>query len=66
MGETVIQIEAPHFVAGAVLEDGKVWWSAPIIRYMRGWSRNKVVTYCKRKTWHLTFLKDEQERRNLK
>lgn len=50
---SMIRIEAPHFVAGAVLDErGFVVRAAPIIRYMIGWPEIKVYNYCRRKSWH--------------
>lgn len=49
--ESVIQITAPHFVAGIVACDGCVTEAAPILRYMLGWDGHKVAGYCRRKGW---------------
>lgn len=51
MTETLIQIITPHFVAGLVARNGKVIEAAPIIRYMRGWTGQRVADYCKEKGW---------------
>lgn len=45
------QIDAPHFVAGIVLDSDVVVEAAPIVRYMRGWTRDRVCAYCQRKGW---------------
>lgn len=47
----IIRIVAPHFVAGALLEPSGVVRTAPIIKYMVGWTRDKVFGYCKSKGW---------------
>jgi hypothetical protein len=47
----LIQIDAPHFCAGAVLSEGKVIQAAPIIHYMKGWKLPKIQDYCKKKGW---------------
>lgn len=44
-------INAPHFCAGVVLERGKVTRAAPILHYMVGWSKDRVVSYCRHKKW---------------
>ncbi len=46
-----MRIEAPHFVAGVVIEDGRVIDCAPIIKYMRGWTDIQVLEYCRKKGW---------------
>jgi hypothetical protein len=51
---TALRIVAPHFVAAAVLEDGTVTRAAPILSYMRGWPRERVVAYCEKRQWHWT------------
>ena len=51
MKETLIAIEAPHFYAGIVARDGKVIEAASIVKYMKGWSGQKVADYCKEKGW---------------
>lgn len=45
------QISAPHFVAGLIFENGVVVETAPILKYMNGWMRNRVRTYCRQKGW---------------
>ena len=47
------QVKAPHFVAGIVLENDIVTEAAPIVKYMHGWSRDKVRDYCKQKGWQI-------------
>ena len=48
---TLLHITAPHFCAGAVVENGKVTRAAPILGYMRGWDPAKVKAYAARKGW---------------
>lgn len=47
----LIVIVAGHFVAGVELKNGIAVRAAPIIRYMKGWSREAVVMHCRRKKW---------------
>ena len=47
----MIRIVSPYFVAGAILENNKVIHVAPIIGYMKGWTREMVENYCKKKNW---------------
>ena len=51
----MIRIEAPHFVGAVVLQDDIVVTTAPILKYMRGWSRNKVEQWCRKKHWKYTW-----------
>lgn len=50
----MIRISAPHFTAGVVFENDIVVRTAPILHYMRGWSRAQVEAYCNKKKW--TYL----------
>jgi len=62
----VIRIEAPHFTAALVLEDGivvrfktekgKTTTTAPILRWMRFWKRIDVIRYCYRKGWKVDIF----------
>lgn len=49
----MLRITAPHFVAGIV--PGGV--SAPIIRYMKGWTGKRISDYCRSKGWGVEVLK---------
>jgi hypothetical protein len=60
MIEILAQILAPHFSAGVVLWDDKVVETAPIVRYMRGWSRERVRNYCKKKDWKISIVWEMQ------
>lgn len=53
MTEILVVIEAPHFYAGVVAQDGRVAEVAPILcrHIKRGWSGQQVVDYCQRKGW---------------
>lgn len=61
-GELLIQIVAPHFVAGIdtfKVSDGVLGWKmdefdnkcAPIIKYMKHWSPYQIREYCIKKGW---------------
>jgi len=56
MRETLAVIDAPHFYAGIVLQDNRVSEAAPIVKYMRKWSRDKVRDYCKGKGWKISVV----------
>lgn len=46
------RITAPHFCAGIV----RGGLCAPIIRYMKGWTRARIVAYCASKGWEVEFF----------
>lgn len=51
MTETLVAIDAPHFYAGIVAENGRVKEAAHIVKYMKGWSGQQVADYCAKKGW---------------
>lgn len=53
--ESLLQIKAPHFVAGLTLIDDWVTEAAPIIRYMVSWKRGEVLEYVARKGWEVSI-----------
>jgi hypothetical protein len=56
MRETLAQIDGKRFMAGIVLRGDKVVEAAPILRYMRGWSRDRVREYCRSKNWRVEVV----------
>jgi hypothetical protein len=56
MIETLAVIDAPHFYAGVVLWNDKVVEAAPIVKYMRKWSRDRVRVYCQQKGWKISVV----------
>ncbi|MEY9428155.1 hypothetical protein ABH975_003470 [Bradyrhizobium ottawaense] len=54
--EILAQIKGPNFTAGIVLFDDKVVEAAPIVRYMRTWSRDRVREECRRKGWTVSVV----------
>jgi len=64
---TLIRITAPHFVAGIVTycEDGRydydlkrvpIHRTAPIVKYMKGWTISRIKHYCKKRGWKVEEL----------
>lgn len=53
MNQPLFRIVAPHFVAGFEVDANRVWRTAPIIGYMRGWKGVKVKAYCNQRGWIL-------------
>lgn len=49
----MVRIEAPHFVVGVILENYHVVKAPPIVRYMIGWTYDRVVQYARQKGWKL-------------
>ena len=47
----LVQVTAPHFCAGIVLDGPTVVEAAPVVHYMRGWPASRAVAYCRRKGW---------------
>lgn len=49
----LVQIMAPHFTAGVLVDEDNeiVIATAPIVKYMKGWTLSKVRDYCGRKGW---------------
>jgi hypothetical protein len=56
MIETLAEIDAPHFHCGIVLQDNRVVEAAPIVRYMRKWTRERVRDYCIQKGWKVSVV----------
>jgi hypothetical protein len=51
IAETLLIIDAPHFYAGAIVENGTIKKAAPIIKWTRGKTIEQVKTYCFKKGW---------------
>jgi hypothetical protein len=58
--ETLAQIRAASFTAGIVLFDDVVVETAPIVRYMRKWSRMRVRAYCQQRNWKVDVVHEMQ------
>jgi hypothetical protein len=54
--EILAQIRGPNFTAGIVLFDDKVVETAPIVRRMRGWTRDRVRAECRRLGWNISVV----------
>lgn len=59
MIEILAQIRGHGFTAGIVLWDDKVVEAAPILRRMRGWSRESVRDYCIVQNWKVSVVRQE-------
>jgi hypothetical protein len=61
--EILAQVSAPHFVAGIVLVDDRVTKAAPILHFMRGWSRDRVRAFCLESNWNIRVVWQKQSTR---
>ena len=60
----MMQITAPHFCAGLVLaaditddtDNIRVVRTAPILKYMTGWTQQRVRAYCASKRWTVEHI----------
>jgi hypothetical protein len=57
VSELLAAVDASHFYAGIVLQDDHVVEAAPILKYMTGWTRDRVRSYCAAKGWHVVVVK---------
>jgi len=53
----LVQVTAPHFVAGIVLVDEVVVEAAPILRWTIGKDRAFLSAYFRRKGWKAKIIK---------
>jgi hypothetical protein len=51
MTPELISIKSTYFVAGVTLQSDVVCQAAPILKYMKGWSREQVMNYATKKGW---------------
>ena len=51
-----MRITSSYFCAGLVMAEGCVIRAAPILRYMHGWTRESVQSYCRMKDWKCEWL----------
>lgn len=59
MIELTAQIKADKFTAAIVLHDNRVVEAAPIVKYMKGWKRSSVRSYCKERRWEISVVRSE-------
>jgi hypothetical protein len=52
----LLRITARHMVAGVIVDHGSVVIAADILRYMIGWTQEKVLNYCRVKNWRVEIL----------
>lgn len=49
--DQLVRISASYFTAGVVVRDERVVRAAPILKYMLGWPRTRVLSYARAKGW---------------
>ena len=53
----LVRVVAPHFVAGFVMEDGKITACAPILRrHVMGKTADQIRSLCKAKGWRASIV----------
>ena len=69
MKHDLIRITAPHFVAGIITdaalgyndsypdEPVLIHKTAPILKYMKTWSINRIARYCRLKGWDVEVIR---------
>jgi hypothetical protein len=67
MIETLAQIVGDSrkgsFTAGIVLWDDTCVVAAPIVRYMKGWDRQKIRSYCGQRKWTVSVVHEIKRER---
>ena len=58
MTELLAQIRAEKFTVGIVLRNGRVIEAAPIVKYMVGWKRDSVRSYCVLRRWEISVVSE--------
>ena len=53
----LLQLTAKHFCAGLIVQDGRVTVTAPILRYMMGWTLARVEEYAQAAGWTVTAVR---------
>lgn len=62
----LFQIDAPYFCAGGEIIQDCVSEVAPIIKYMKSWTLNKIQTYCQQKNWKFITIYHQPPQNSLK
>jgi hypothetical protein len=56
--ETFVRVVAPHFVAGLIVVDNRVFEAAPILSWMIGKDQQWIRSYFKKKGWKAYVVKE--------
>jgi hypothetical protein len=49
-----MRVLGPNFTVGLVVQDGRVTRAGPILKYVVGWSTERVVALARRRGWTIT------------
>lgn len=52
----LFRIDSLYFCAGGEIIGEKVSLAAPIIKYMVGWSQDRLIDYCHKKKWEISLI----------
>lgn len=52
----LIRVTGQKFCAGVLLQNDRVWMTAPILKYMMGWGQKKIEYFCRQKRWTCEVL----------
>lgn len=53
---SLVQVTAPHFVAGLVFNGEKCIEAAPILKWCVGRSKGRIFSYCRSKGYTITII----------
>lgn len=53
----LLQLTAKHFCAGLIVQNGRVTVTAPILRYMAGWTVARVRQYAVGEGWRVAVVR---------
>lgn len=56
MPDQFLVIDAPFFYCGVILQAERAVRAAPIVRYLRHWSRTRIEQYCRQRGWQCEVL----------
>lgn len=58
------RIEAPHFTAGLIFQNGVAVDGAPILKWAKGKQLKWMQSYCQSKGWRMEALPDRKPKLN--
>lgn len=47
------KITTPSLITGGVIENNRCISVAPVTKYMKGWSKRRIIQYCAVRDWNL-------------
>lgn len=58
-GAAWFRVVNTYIAAGGEFTNGKISRCAPIIKYMAGWSVERLIGYCRNKDWDLEIYNEQ-------